>query len=534
MGKTCAAFINPEFDVWGDNLKGLEKALQSDAYLNSHPIAIPIVNPRNSVEAFDDISYEKGSAIIRMLHQYIGDKHFRTGLKAYFEQFKYGNAITSDLWAAFSKSSSQPIDKIMNNWVSVKGYPVLIVKQEEEDGKQFLTISQQLFSVTPSKSNPEWMIPITISTELNPTKIAVKLVLNKKSTRIEIPGVSADNWIKVNHNSTGFYRVQYSKDMISKLRHGVISKSLPSMDRYGLLSEITALFMSGRTRTVDFLEFLEAYSQEDDNSVWRAFDITFRNLEMIAHRGKFLEAYYQWVRRLHRNVHLKLGFEEVEGDTINDKLLRSNVIFTLARYKDPRVLFEARKVFNDEVTGQLAMDANLRRSIYVAVGINASDATLNRFFEMFKTTNDLALKDTIAFGLTASTNPEHIRKVLEFAISKQVGVQEMALMISRFSFNVEARELVWQFFKENVEFFRTNLAETMLFPRFLRSTLDFFTTEDRAVEIEQFFAENNFERVTKTLKVAAEAIRVNANWIKRDGRAVKEWFLNKSKRTEPK
>lgn len=48
-------------------------ALDLDSLKNSHPIEVPIGHPDEIDEIFDDISYHKGAAIIRMLHNYIGD-----------------------------------------------------------------------------------------------------------------------------------------------------------------------------------------------------------------------------------------------------------------------------------------------------------------------------------------------------------------------------------------------------------------------------------------------------------------------------
>lgn len=49
-------------------------ALVLDSLKNSHPIEVPVSNPNEIDEIFDDISYQKGASIIRMLHNYIGDE----------------------------------------------------------------------------------------------------------------------------------------------------------------------------------------------------------------------------------------------------------------------------------------------------------------------------------------------------------------------------------------------------------------------------------------------------------------------------
>jgi puromycin-sensitive aminopeptidase len=48
--------------------------MELDALHNSHPIEVPVGHPSEVDEIFDAISYSKGASVIRMLHDYIGDK----------------------------------------------------------------------------------------------------------------------------------------------------------------------------------------------------------------------------------------------------------------------------------------------------------------------------------------------------------------------------------------------------------------------------------------------------------------------------
>lgn len=44
---------------------------------------MPVGHPSEIDEIFDDISYNKGASVIRMLHRYIGDDDFRKGMNIY-------------------------------------------------------------------------------------------------------------------------------------------------------------------------------------------------------------------------------------------------------------------------------------------------------------------------------------------------------------------------------------------------------------------------------------------------------------------
>lgn len=93
----CVNYLFPDYHIWTQFVNdSYIKALELDRYLlvyhpltrfnslwtnyslnNSHPIEVPVGNPSEIDEIFDDISYNKGASVIRMLHHYIGDEDFR-------------------------------------------------------------------------------------------------------------------------------------------------------------------------------------------------------------------------------------------------------------------------------------------------------------------------------------------------------------------------------------------------------------------------------------------------------------------------
>jgi len=82
--------LKPEFDIWTQFVADNHiRALELDCLKSSHPIEVPVNNPSEIQEIFDDISYSKGASIIRMLHQYIGDDDFKKGMNLYLARHQY-------------------------------------------------------------------------------------------------------------------------------------------------------------------------------------------------------------------------------------------------------------------------------------------------------------------------------------------------------------------------------------------------------------------------------------------------------------
>ena len=61
-----------------------------------------IESPKQIESLFDDITYQKGSSIIRMMASFLGMENFKAGVTNYLNAHKYGNAEQDDLWKALN------------------------------------------------------------------------------------------------------------------------------------------------------------------------------------------------------------------------------------------------------------------------------------------------------------------------------------------------------------------------------------------------------------------------------------------------
>jgi len=79
--------------------------------------------------SFDQISYQKGSTVLRMMHLFLGEESFRSGLQSYLQQYSYKNAEQDNLWASLTQAAhkyralpkSYDIKSIMDSWTLQTG-----------------------------------------------------------------------------------------------------------------------------------------------------------------------------------------------------------------------------------------------------------------------------------------------------------------------------------------------------------------------------------------------------------------------------
>ncbi len=164
----CVDHIFPEWQIWTQFLVNSSSPAKSlDAMDSSHPIEVEVAKVADVEEIFDNISYEKGASIIRMLFGWIGEEAFKKGMNAYLKKMEYGNARTEDLWSALGEASGKSVEQVMATWTKQQGFPLLTVTF---DGPNKVTVKQKRFLSGGKAGNggedtTSWSVPFSITTK---------------------------------------------------------------------------------------------------------------------------------------------------------------------------------------------------------------------------------------------------------------------------------------------------------------------------------------------------------------------------------
>ncbi|XP_067645923.1 puromycin-sensitive aminopeptidase isoform X2 [Eurosta solidaginis] len=516
----CVNHLFPEYDIWTQFVTDMyTRALELDSLKNSHPIEVPVGHPCEIDEIFDEISYNKGASVIRMLHDYIGEEDFRKGMNIYLTRHQYKNTFTEDLWAALQEASSKPVAKVMSTWIKLKGFPVVSVESVQKgDNQRLLKLTQTKFTAdgTAPDGDYTWVIPVTVSTSRDPTKIAKTFLLDQKSMEVVLDDVSADDWVKINPGTVGFYRTRYSKEMLEKLLPAVRQMVLPPLDRLGLIDDMFAMVQAGQASTAEVLQLIDSYRNETNYTVWTAITNSLANLHILISHTDLMEHFNRYGEKLYRPVADRLGWNVRENENHLDTLLRSLVLSRLVSFRSKGVIAEAQKRFRAHADGQNPIPADLRSTCYKAVLQDGDEQIFNEMLQLYRSTDLHEEQDRISRALGCIGNVTLLRKVIDFAMSGEVRAQDSVFVIVAVAVNPKGRDLAWEFFKENNQKLLQQYQGCSLLARLIKYLIENFASEERAVEIENYFKINQFPGTERTVSQAVETIRLNSNWLKRD------------------
>ena len=130
MQNKATDHFHPEWTVWLQTAAYQQYAMDLDARLGTHPVVTPIHDVFQASSAFDDITYYKGMAVVRMLEAYVGEDAFRKGVRAYIEKYAYSNAVTDDLWTEIDKASPLPVSEIARDFTLQAGVPLILADKD--------------------------------------------------------------------------------------------------------------------------------------------------------------------------------------------------------------------------------------------------------------------------------------------------------------------------------------------------------------------------------------------------------------------
>ena len=331
MGYLCTDFIYPEWQIWDQFMaSGILNALNLDALDSSHPIEVPVGHPSETDEIFDAISYNKGCAIIRMLHNWISDDCFRAGMENYLNKFKYSNAQTEDLWEELGKAAGKPVAKVMAGWTSQIGYPVISVETlERTSDKVVIQIKQKKFTTGGQQQSSIWSVPISILTS---DGSVINSMLEEASMKMSVD-LPTDGWLKLNDNFTNWHLVKYESTLLKAITSNM--SKLNSLNRLNIAFETISLVKAGDYPITSYLELIQAaYGSEKNYSLWNDASANIGLVGRLCSEIDCTENFKLFLKPILAAAMSSIG--DKNSDT-NTKLLHALLFSLLAKVDDDQV-----------------------------------------------------------------------------------------------------------------------------------------------------------------------------------------------------
>ncbi|XP_017767301.1 PREDICTED: aminopeptidase N-like [Eufriesea mexicana] len=224
--------------------------------------------------------YIKPSVIFWMLSNILGEDTFRDGLIRYISAHEYSSVTSDDLWEAMQNAldrSDTPhldfrVKDVMDTWIEQTGYPLVTVTRNYSTGDTIIRQEPSIFSE--DQTRKQWWIPINYATKsaYNFSVTKPMYFLKPDDKDIVIHGIHVDDWIIVNLQHTGYYRVNYDTANWQKVANFLNTGDYQKIhvgNRIQLMDTAFHLMKSNKFAIHLFMDLTNYLRRETDGIVWK-------------------------------------------------------------------------------------------------------------------------------------------------------------------------------------------------------------------------------------------------------------------------
>jgi len=402
--------FHPEWKMWLLSQHFKEQAMSLDARKGTHPIITPIRDVQQAAGAFDDITYEKGGAVIRMLEDYVGEDAFRAGVRAYMQAHAYGNTVTDDLWRELDRTTSVSITDIAHQFTRQEGVPLIRATADSAG----VRLTQDRFTDSgPAADKMLWQAPVT-ARWIGAQDSWHGLVARDKPARIT--GKPGDGLV-VNAGQSAYLRTLYAPALVAPL--AAHFPELSAADQLGLLYDTQALGHSGYEPMSDFLELAEQAKPGMDPTVLVLLTAQLEDIDHLYDRLPGQARFRAFGRGVLEPIFASVGWTPQAGESTNTGVLRQSLIAVLGRFDDPDVLSGARSRFADFLKDPASLSAELRHGVLGVVAEHADAATWEQLHQLARNAGSSLEKADLYGLLGTARDPALVQRALQLALSDE-------------------------------------------------------------------------------------------------------------------
>jgi alanyl aminopeptidase len=319
----------PELRPELDEVRAIGRVMDLDELVSARRIRQPILSTHDITNAFDDITYQKGAAILGMFERWAGPARFREGVRQDLRAHSHGNATTADLLAAVSAAAGRDLTAPFESFLEKPGVPLIEASVSCKDGRGILSLQQSRALPIGSKGsrNETWQVPVCVRYSASGALRESCLLLSQREE--QVPLVGCPEWLFPNADAAGYYRWALAAQGLADLR-GRGYATLSARERISYAQNLASAFRSGALPADVVLAALAPLAADENGAVasqpMDVLDFVHDEIADAALKRK-VETEAQ---RLYGPVLARLGWRAAPGEPTEKRELRGKVVRFLA------------------------------------------------------------------------------------------------------------------------------------------------------------------------------------------------------------
>lgn len=198
--------------AYGDDRAAMSRHSAYNTYLNeARSRKRPLIQHhyQNPGQLFDRHRYQKGSVILHMLRNYVGDSAFFQGVNHYLEDRAYRPAEYHHLRLALEEVSGKDLNWFFDQWFESAGHPKLRVSTEyNPDAQEVRMIVEQTHE---TEQYPVFKLPVAVDVYQNGSPTRHQVTIENRVDTFHFPSATKPNLVNFDAEKILLAEVDFSQ-----------------------------------------------------------------------------------------------------------------------------------------------------------------------------------------------------------------------------------------------------------------------------------------------------------------------------------
>lgn len=423
----------------------------TDSLVSSRKVRQPILSNDDIANAFDSITYQKGSALLNMFESYMGPDKFRDGIRRYLQKYSWKNATSAEFLASLA-GDDQSVASAFSSFLDQPGVPLLSSSVKCEGGAAKLELSQERFLPLGSTGGtPEqWKVPVCFRYAAGSNAQRQCALLDQQSAEIDLSQASGcPPWLDANADGNGYYRVLYLGDQLESLLKQQ-SGSLSLAEKVALIGDISALTGNGKIPLGQALAFAPSLAQDPARQVVNKTMEVATGLQDNLVEPNLLPRYRQYLLDVYGTRARELGWESKPGENDDNRLLRPSLAGVLANQaEDPQAIAKATSLAEAWLGDHKAVQADMVGTVLTTAARHGDRALFDKMRAAAKQEKDENFRGTLLFSLGLFQDPATVKVALPIMLTDEFDSRESLNIVFGVSQSPKTRDSAYDFVKRN-------------------------------------------------------------------------------------
>jgi alanyl aminopeptidase len=518
MERKITAEWKPEWNLDVTRVSESHEAMDLDSLVSARRIREPIVTNDDIANAFDGITYLKGSAVISMFENWLTPQTFRHGVAAYLEAYRQGNATTAQFLASISTAAGRDVAPAFRTFLDQAGVPLVTASLDCSGSRPRVQLSQTRFLPpgAPPAASQVWRIPVCM--RYGPAEATASggtsqcEILDTAQASFPLRNAhSCPAWILPNAGEEGYYRVAYGDGLLTRTlaRAG---EHLTLAERVGELENLDALTQAGRVPVADALELARAFSSAPERQVVEAAANVAGILKSRAVPDALRPAAARFLRDTFGARAEALGWTPRPGEGDGITLLRQSLVpFVANQGEDEKLIAEAHALALKWLANHSAVDPNMTTAVLTTAAEHGDQALFDKFLAAAREEKDRAVRQRLFDALGSFRDPAIASAALNLLLTEGFDAREAfyPLLFGPLAYP-QTRALPFEFVKQHGDSLAKRIPREVGadFAAALSGTGGAFCSAARRDEVQAFFQPrvSHYTGGPRTLKQTIEGI----------------------------